>query len=155
MSYLYLCPLSRLFLLFTSSSSLKREELPTATDQKWLMRLRRKDYNKMNPGETNEDCPGVDNEAALKKARKRTKSFLTRAGKRGAPYWIYFLLSASSTNWDCLNEGIRENRSSKYSEARRVTFLFQLSTIPSFRFILQHFQIKLMHSLSHLTMSWS
>jgi len=107
-SYLYLCPLSRLFLLFTSSSSLKREELATATDQKWLMRLRRKDYSKMNPGETNEDCPGVneeewkgncgntglnvvDDEAALtrllKKARKRTKSFLTRAGKRAVANW--------------------------------------------------------------------
>jgi len=72
------------------------------------MRLRRKDYSKMNPGETNEDCPGVneeewkeicgnvglnivDDEAALtrllKKARKRTKSFLTRAGKRAVANW--------------------------------------------------------------------
>ena len=110
-NYLYLCPFPPLFLRFTSSSSLKREELPTATDQKWLMRLR-KDDKKMNPGETNEDCPGaveeernenaglntVNDETALTRllkrdqhqwppARKRTKSYLTRAGKRATANW--------------------------------------------------------------------
>merc|ERR1711990_637182 len=54
------------FSFFTSSSSLKRQELPTAADHKWLMRLR-KENDKKNPGsnslpgegETNEDCPGT------------------------------------------------------------------------------------------------
>ena len=109
---LYLCPFPPLFLRFTSSSSLKREELPTASDQKWLMRLRKKDDHKINPGETNEDCPGaveqewnenaglntVNDETALTRllkrdqhqwppARKRTKSYLTRAGKRATANW--------------------------------------------------------------------
>jgi len=116
-NYLYLCPCSPPFLFFTSSSSLKREEQPTATDHKWLMRLR-KEEDKNNPrsnflkGEKNEDCPGafeeewegmgnnfgnadlntVDNDIRLLKtnryqwppARKRGKSYLTRAGKRSA-----------------------------------------------------------------------
>ena len=75
------------------------------------MRLR-KDDKKMNPGETNEDCPGaveeernenaglntVNDETALTRllkrdqhqwppARKRTKSYLTRAGKRATANW--------------------------------------------------------------------
>lgn len=74
------------------------------------MRLR-KEENKINPGETNEDCPGaVEDEwnhcgntglntvkaltRLLKRdqyewppARKRTKSYLTRAGKRAAANW--------------------------------------------------------------------
>ena len=121
MNYLYLCPFSLSFLFFTSSSSLKRQELATATDHKWLMRLR-KTGNKKNPGfnflsgETNEDCPGAmkeewegkgnhfgnaglntdDNDIAPTKllrrnqyprARKRAKSYLTRAGKRDAANW--------------------------------------------------------------------
>ena len=114
-NFLYLCPFSLLFLLFTSSSSLKREELATAGEQKWLMRLRKED-NKINPGETNEDCPGaieeewkgnqcgnaglntVDDEIGLTRllkrdqhqwppTRKRSKSYLTRAGKRAGANW--------------------------------------------------------------------
>ena len=98
---------SQLFLLLTSSSS--REETLHTTDKKWLMRLGNTEDDKINPVKTNEDCLGAIEEErkgnhcgngdlnnldnALKwllkrdqyqrpSERKRTKSYLTRAGKR-------------------------------------------------------------------------
>ena len=98
---------SQLFLLLTSSSS--REETLHTTDKKWLMRLGNTEDDKINPVKTNEDCLGAIEEErkgnhcgngdlnnldnALKRLlkrdqyqrpseRKRTKSYLTRAGKR-------------------------------------------------------------------------
>jgi len=98
---------SQLFLLLTSSSS--REETTHTTDKKWLMRLGNTEDDKINPGKTNEDCLGAieeewkgnhcgngglnNHDNALKRLlrrdqyqkpseRKRTKSYLTRAGKR-------------------------------------------------------------------------